>query len=133
MKISAEAEGLRAFVLWALEQEDLELFDAAKNFVRQLFIFAHMRFGGNEFRIQQSMMSDLAAKLMLAAQRKNRGHVPISLHVLANASVENRRALDMAIEFAPAIYDLAGFPPREKLHDVAQLYFGADCQAPFAL
>jgi hypothetical protein len=132
MKISAEAEGLRAFVLWALEQQDLELFDAAKDFVRQLFIFAHMRFGGNEFRIQQRMMSELADKLMRVASLRGLGNVPISVHVLACASVENRRALDMAIEFAPAIYDLAGFPPREKLRDVAQLYFGADCQAPFA-
>jgi hypothetical protein len=132
MKISAEAEGLRRFVLWAVDQGDLELFDAAKSFVRQLFIFAHMRFGGNEFRIQQRMMSELADKLIRLSDRKNPGQVPISMHILAHASADNRRALDMAMDFAPAIYDLAGFPSREKLHDIVQLYFGAECQAPFA-
>ncbi|GEM_PF-1326420 len=126
MKISKEAERLRVFVLWALDQDDLDLFDVAKSFVRQLFIFAHMRFGGNEFRIQQNAMSELAVKLISLAKRKNYELVPASVHILANASPENQKALDMAIEFAPAIYDLAGFPPREKLHDVAQLYFGAN-------
>lgn len=113
MKAEAMDADFRRFVFWALEQRDLDLMDDVSRFLSRLYLFAGMRFGGNEYEYQFEATQNAAHKLMRSAEKKKRGSVPISLQIMSQVNSANRLALDLARSFVPVACEMLELPPLE--------------------
>ncbi len=102
---------IREFMRWALYYGDIELLDDAKRFLRQLYIFAKMKYGGNEYAHQQEHLQLVTERLLRRADAIDSYKAPISLKILGTTRHADRMILDMSREIAVVACELLGFEP----------------------
>jgi len=93
-------EQFRAFITWAQSNGDLDLLDDTRRFLRKLYIFSSLRFGGDEYRHQQFDLQEAAEKLERSADRIKRDLVPMDLRIMATPRREDKLMLNLAKKYA---------------------------------
>jgi len=108
---------MRTFIRWALECDDIDLFDDASRFLHQLFIFHKMRFGGNEYFVQQETFQHCAQRLIRRAEKTEGSYIPVAMRIMAAARLGDRMVLDVAREHAVIACEVLNLKPVQDCHD----------------
>ncbi|MDF1496986.1 MAG: hypothetical protein P1P90_02905 [Patescibacteria group bacterium] len=111
---------IRNFINWVLMQDDLELLDDVKRFLRQLYVFAKMQYGGDEYCIQLEILQNHLSRLLRTVERFDRAAVPIALHLLATYRKRDRTTLDWARAYVPIACDVLHLDPIQACHPPCQ-------------